>query len=252
MAEQQSGSPSSRPGLLVRDLGQQPYVPMWQAMREFTDRRGPETRDEIWLLEHPPIFTLGQAGRREHVLDPGAIPIIESDRGGQVTYHGPGQLIAYLLLDIRRAGLGVKRLVNLMEQAIIDLLASEQITGETRRDAPGVYVGGAKIASLGLRVRSGCTYHGLALNLDLDLEPFARINPCGHPGQAVTRLVDLGVPPAALLGISDKLARGIALLLGVPAVSAPDVSTPPAGPALGAAGSSHPTRVLLYSDPARP
>lgn len=177
-----------RPLLLRSFSGLQDYLPTLEAMRAFTDRRGQDTPDELWLLEHPPVFTLGQAGRREHLLDPGDIPVVHVDRGGQVTYHGPGQLIAYLLLDLRRFGIGIKRLVSLLEQAVIDLLDSYGIQATRRTDAPGVYVDGAKIASLGLRVRNGCCYHGLALNVAMDLEPFQRINPCGYAGLAMTQL----------------------------------------------------------------
>lgn len=177
-------------------------------MRAFTDTREADTPDELWLLEHPPVFTLGQAGRPEHLLAPGAIPVIQTDRGGQVTYHGPGQLVAYLLLDLRRAGIGVKRLVERLEQAIIDLLAEHGVQAERRANAPGVYVAGAKIASLGLRVRNGCCYHGLALNVDMDLEPFGRINPCGYAGLTVTRLVD-HVPGITL----DETRRALAEIL---------------------------------------
>ncbi|MEW7977600.1 MAG: lipoyl(octanoyl) transferase LipB [Candidatus Sedimenticola endophacoides] len=180
------------PTLLVRRLGRCPYEPVWRRMQTFTDGRDPTTPDEIWVLEHPPVFTLGQAGRPEHLLDPGAIPVIKSDRGGQVTYHGPGQLVLYLLLDLRRAGLGVRQLVTLIEQATIALLADQGIAARAHADAPGVYVDGAKIASLGLRVRRGCSYHGLSLNLNMDLEPFSRINPCGHPGLRVTQMAQLG------------------------------------------------------------
>jgi lipoyl(octanoyl) transferase len=182
-------------------------------MRRFTDGRDAGTADELWLVEHPPVFTLGQAGRPEHLLEPGEIPVIRTDRGGQVTYHGPGQLVAYLLLDLRRAGLGVKRLVNTLEQAVVDLLAGYDIQAAARPDAPGVYVDGAKIASVGLRIRHGCSYHGIALNLDLDLAPFARINPCGHPGLAVTRLADL-VPGADLRDVDRRLATILADRLG--------------------------------------
>ena len=179
--------------LLVKRLGIRDYLDTWKAMRAFTDSRVATSQDELWLLEHPPIFTLGQAGRREHILDAGEIPVLQVDRGGQVTYHGPGQLIAYVLLDLGRAHLGIKALVHLLEVAVIDLLVDLGIDAEARPQAPGVYVRGAKIASLGLRVRHHCSYHGLALNLDLDLEPFSRINPCGYPGLAVTRLTDLGL-----------------------------------------------------------
>jgi lipoyl(octanoyl) transferase len=179
--------------LLVRRLGAREYEPTWQAMQSFTDRRGVDTTDELWLLQHPPVYTLGQAGRREHILDPGDIPVVETDRGGQVTYHGPGQLVAYLLLDMPRAGLGVKRLVRLLEQSVIEVLAGYGIESSTRTGAPGVYLDGAKIAAIGLRVRRGCSFHGLALNIDMDLEPFSRIDPCGYPGLAVTQIVDRGV-----------------------------------------------------------
>lgn len=178
----------ARPLLLRRLPGLQDYLATLEAMRTFTDRRTQDTPDELWLLEHPPVFTLGQAGRREHLLAPGNIPVVQVDRGGQVTYHGPGQLIAYLLLDLRRFGIGIKRLVSLLEQSVIDLLDSYGIQAARRTDAPGVYVDGAKIASLGLRVRNGCCYHGLALNVAMDLEPFRRINPCGYAGLAMTQV----------------------------------------------------------------
>jgi lipoyl(octanoyl) transferase len=187
-------------------------MPTWLAMREFTDKRGPDTPDELWLVQHPPIFTLGQAGRREHLLDPGDVPVLKVDRGGQVTYHGPGQVVAYPLLDLRRAGLGVKRLVNLLERAVMELLDGYGILCEARKGAPGVYVDGAKVASLGLRVRRGCSFHGLALNVNMDLEPFSRINPCGYPGLAVTSLAELGVP-ADPARAGDDLALVIARLL---------------------------------------
>ncbi|WP_457665722.1 lipoyl(octanoyl) transferase LipB [Thiolapillus sp.] len=179
--------------VIIRDLGQKDYVETWRAMRDFTDSRRPETPSEIWLLEHPPVFTQGQAGKAEHLLDPGDIPVVQSDRGGQVTYHGPGQLIAYLLLDLKALNRGIRSLVSAMEDAVIRLLADQDIAAAARPDAPGVYVGEKKIAALGLRVRRGYTYHGLALNLEMDLAPFERINPCGHAGQEVTRMKDLGV-----------------------------------------------------------
>ena len=207
-------APATSDGLLViRYLGLRAYETIWQAMRDFTDARDPETPDELWLLQHPAIYTLGQAGRWEHLLDAGGIPALKVDRGGQVTYHGPGQLIAYLLLDLKRAGLGIKGLVHLLETAVMELLAAHGITAQVRPDAPGVYVAGAKIASLGLRVRRHCSYHGLALNVDLDLEPFSRINPCGYPGLAVTRLVDLGVA-LSLDRIAEELAARLAARLG--------------------------------------
>ena len=205
--------------LLLRRLGIREYEGAWRSMQDFTRGRGPNTPDELWLLEHPPIFTLGQAGLAEHVLDPGGIPVVKVDRGGQVTYHGPGQIIAYLLLDLRRAGLGIKGLVHLLEQSVIDLLARYGIASALRVGAPGVYVGGAKIASLGLRVRHGCSFHGLALNVDMDLEPFSRINPCGYPGLPVTQLRDLG-GPSDVDRVWEDLAAAIAHLLGRRLVSA--------------------------------
>ncbi|MDD3447727.1 MAG: lipoyl(octanoyl) transferase LipB [Gammaproteobacteria bacterium] len=205
---------STKHGLRVRRLGRTGYRPTWEAMRTFTDGRGPETPDELWLTEHPPVFTLGQAGKPEHLLDPGAIPVIRVDRGGQVTYHGPGQVMAYLLLDLKRRGLGVRELVERLEQAVIDLLAAHGIEAHGRRDAPGVYVGGAKIAALGLRIRHGRSYHGLSLNVAMDLEPFGRINPCGHPGLEVTQLSALG-GPAELERVADELAAHLARVLGV-------------------------------------
>ena len=180
--------------ILVHRLGSQDYTATWLAMQDFTARRDADTPDEIWLLEHPPVFTLGLNGKREHVLAPGDIPVIPCDRGGQVTYHGPGQLVAYLLLDLKRRGLGVKALVNSMEQALIDLLREYDITAQRRAGAPGAYVDEAKIAALGLRVRRGCSYHGLSLNVDMDLEPFSRINPCGYENLAVTQLTALTGP----------------------------------------------------------
>jgi lipoyl(octanoyl) transferase len=203
-----------KPVLWVRHLGRRDYAPVWQAMRAFTDARGADTDDELWLLEHEPVFTLGQAGREEHLLDPGDIPVIKVDRGGQVTYHGPGQLVAYLLLDLRRAGLGVRRLVALMEQAVIDLLADYGVRASARADAPGVYVDGFKLASLGLRVRHGCSFHGLALNLGMDLSPFRRIDPCGYPGLQVTRLADLG-GPTEVDGVGRDFAAKLAGLLNL-------------------------------------
>lgn len=183
----------SRP-ILVRRLGRQPYEPVWRAMQAFTNARGADTPDELWLLEHEPVFTLGQAGKWEHVLLPGEIPVLPVDRGGQVTYHGPGQVVAYPLLDLRRMKLGVRELVERIEQAVIDTLGEWNIPAQRRAGAPGVYVGEAKIAALGLRVRRGCSYHGLAFNVGMDLEPFHRINPCGFQGLAVTQLMDLGGP----------------------------------------------------------
>jgi lipoyl(octanoyl) transferase len=178
----------------LRRLGRRDYEPTWHAMQAFTDDRDAATADELWLVEHPPVFTQGLNGRPEHLLDPGDIPVVAVDRGGQVTYHGPGQLVAYPLLDLRRRGLGVRELVRRLEFAVIDLLAGYGIEAVGRRDAPGVYVDGRKVASLGLRVRRNCCYHGLSLNVAMDLAPFARINPCGYPGLEVTRTADLGGP----------------------------------------------------------
>lgn len=178
----------------VRRLGRMPYEPAWRAMQEYTAQRGTSGADELWLTEHPPVYTLGVAGREKHLPRvANGIPVIKTDRGGQITYHGPGQIIVYLLLDLRRNGLTVRALVRTMEQAVIDLLATYGIASEGRADAPGVYVGGAKIAALGLRIRNGCCYHGLAFNADMDLSPFYAIDPCGYSGLAVTQARDLGV-----------------------------------------------------------
>ncbi|HHW77314.1 MAG TPA: lipoyl(octanoyl) transferase LipB [Xanthomonadaceae bacterium] len=179
--------------LLFRRLGRREYGPVFAAMQAFTEGRDAATLDELWWVEHPPVFTQGLAGKAEHLLAPGDIPVVQVDRGGQVTYHGPGQLVVYCLLDVRRLGLGVRALVTALEQAVIELLAAHAIAAQTRPAAPGVYVADAKVASLGLRLRQGRSYHGLSLNLDMDLEPFTRINPCGYPGLRVTQLRDLGV-----------------------------------------------------------
>jgi lipoyl(octanoyl) transferase len=177
-----------------RDLGMIAYEPAWQAMQRFTDGRDRETPDEVWLVQHPPVFTQGQSGKPEHLLLPGDIPVVQVDRGGQVTYHGPGQLVAYLMLDVRRLGYGVRELVTRIEHSLIDLLASYGVTAAAKPEAPGVYVDGAKIASLGLRIRNGCSFHGLALNVDMDLDPFKRINPCGYAGLAMTQLREQAGP----------------------------------------------------------
>ncbi len=179
--------------LVIRHLGLVDYQDTWRAMQEFTEHRTPETPDEIWLLEHPPVYTLGRAGRPEHLLAPGDVPVVRVDRGGQVTYHGPGQVVAYVLLDLVRLGIGVRRLVYLLEQAGIAVAERGGVQASRREGAPGVYSGGRKLAALGLRVRRGCTYHGLAMNVDMDLSPFERINPCGFPGLEVTMLRALGV-----------------------------------------------------------
>ena len=180
-------------------------------MQDFTDSRNDETEDELWLLQHPRVFTQGQAGKAEHLLLPGDIPVVQSDRGGQVTYHGPGQWVVYLLVDLRRAGLGVRAIVTLIEESIVELLATYGIDSSARPDAPGVYVDGAKIAALGLRVRRGCTYHGLSLNVDMDLEPFSRINPCGHEGLAVTSMRECLGAAAAL--DSETVAESLLTIL---------------------------------------
>lgn len=176
--------------LIIRDLGRVDYEPTWQQMLDFTLNRDEQSPDELWLLEHPPVFTQGQAGKAEHVLMPGDIPVIQVDRGGQVTYHGPGQLVAYILLDIRRLGIGVRDLVSAIEQAVVDTLAQYDVEAYPKPDAPGVYVDNRKIASLGLRIKKGRSFHGLGLNLDMDLEPFQRINPCGYAGMEMIQLKD--------------------------------------------------------------
>ncbi|WP_460456928.1 lipoyl(octanoyl) transferase LipB [Arenimonas alkanexedens] len=198
----------------VRALGRQPYEPVWRAMQRFTDSRGPDTPDELWLVEHDPVFTLGQAGKPEHVLAPGDIPVLQVDRGGQVTYHGPGQLVAYPLIDLRRLGLSVRELVCRIEQAVIDVLAGYDIAAARKDGAPGIYVAGAKVMALGLRVRRGCSFHGLAFNVAMDLEPFQRINPCGYQGLEVTSVLDLGGPgdPAAL---APALVQALSRTLGL-------------------------------------
>jgi lipoyl(octanoyl) transferase len=198
-------SPPTLP-LKIRRLGRQPYEATWKAMSAFTDQRTAGTADEFWLLEHDPVFTLGQAGKMEHVLAPGGIPVIPVDRGGQVTYHGPGQIVGYPMIDLRRAGVGVREMVGKIEQAIIDTLARWAIRAERREGAPGVYVGGAKVAALGLRVRRGCSFHGLAFNVNMDLEPFHRINPCGYKGLEVTQVLDLG-GPSRLADVEDALVE---------------------------------------------
>ncbi len=198
----------------VRALGLVDYMTAWQAMQRFTNGRGPDTQDEIWLLQHPPVFTQGQAGKAEHLLLPGDIPVVQADRGGQVTYHGPGQLVCYLLLDVRRLGVGVRELVNRIEGSLIDLLAGYGVEALARPDAPGVYAQGAKIASLGLRIRNGRSFHGLALNVDMDLEPFRRINPCGYAGMRMTQLADLIEGPVEWSDVSDRLRNQLVRQLG--------------------------------------
>jgi len=202
--------------LIIRQLGLQPYQPIWESMQAFTDERSGDTPDEIWVLEHEPVFTQGQAGKPEHLLHTGDIPVVQVDRGGQVTYHGPGQLIIYLLLDLRRNKLGVRDVVSLMEEGVISTLGSFGIDAYAKPDAPGVYVNEAKIASLGLRVRRGCTFHGLALNLNMNLEPFLRINPCGYAGMAMTQLCALvpsAEPDVATTRLVDYLTKEIGYTL---------------------------------------
>ncbi|MHB8494532.1 MAG: lipoyl(octanoyl) transferase LipB [Casimicrobiaceae bacterium] len=207
------------PGTIIRMLGRSDYEATWRAMQAFTDARTPQTRDEIWLTEHPPVYTLGLAGRSEHLLRANDIPIVKVDRGGQVTYHGPGQLVAYLMLDLRRLRLGVRDMVRRIEAGVITWLGIDAIDAYGKPSAPGIYVrrdgGEAKIAALGLRVRNGCTYHGVAVNIDMDLSPFADIDPCGYPGLQVTQLADFGVrrsvadAGAALAPIlAERLASG--------------------------------------------
>lgn len=183
--------------LLVKRLGQVDYEPTWQAMLAFTFARSAETPDEIWIVEHPPVFTLGQAGKPEHLLTDVGIPVVKIDRGGQITYHGPGQVVLYLLLDLKRLKIKVRELVTAIEQAVIDFLASYGVTAERQAGAPGVYVGDAKIAALGLKIKNGCSYHGLSLNVDMDLSPFTAINPCGYAGLKVVQTKDFNIPLTA-------------------------------------------------------
>jgi len=205
-----AAQPSARvvaTGVRVRKLGRVEYEPTWRAMQEFTAQRGAHSADELWLLEHPPVYTLGVAGRAEHLPRvANGIPVVNTDRGGQITYHGPGQVVLYLLLDLRRRGLSVRPLVRIMEQAVIDLLAAYGTAATGRNEAPGVYVNGAKIAALGLRIRNNCCYHGIAFNVDMDLSPFHAIDPCGYPGLAVTQARDLGVVDGLEL-LGEKLLR---------------------------------------------
>ncbi|QID16373.1 lipoyl(octanoyl) transferase LipB [Nitrogeniibacter mangrovi] len=199
-------------GCTVRDLGLAPYEPTWRAMQAYTDARGADTPDELWCVQHPPVYTLGQAGKPEHLLCETDIPMVKIDRGGQITYHGPGQLVIYLLLDLRRRGIRVRELVTLMEQALIDCLADYGLAAERQAGAPGVYIDGAKIAALGLRVRNGCSYHGLSLNVDMDLTPFTWINPCGYSGLKTIQLKDFGVS-ASHEEVRDRLVGHLARLL---------------------------------------
>ncbi|MBX2808434.1 MAG: lipoyl(octanoyl) transferase LipB [Cellvibrionaceae bacterium] len=217
--------------LRVRQLGLQPYVPIWQAMSTFTDQRDAHTQDELWLLQHPPVFTQGRAGKSAHLLRPGAIPLVHSDRGGQISYHGPGQLIVYALIDLRRRQLGVRAMVSLLEQVVIDLLAQWGLVAYAKADAPGVYLavdgpaaeggGEAKIASLGLRVRKGCCFHGVSINVDMDLSPFACINPCGYAGLKMTSMAQQ--PLTAPLSC-EAVARALTALIAGQLEATPQVS----------------------------
>ncbi|NQZ07041.1 MAG: lipoyl(octanoyl) transferase LipB [Algicola sp.] len=197
--------------LIVRQLGRYAYVPVWHAMQKFTDDRDENTQDEIWIVEHDPVFTQGQAGKAEHLLFPGDIEVVKVDRGGQVTYHGPGQIVVYVLIDLRRRKIGVRELVTLIENAIVATLADHNITAAPKADAPGVYVDGKKIASLGLRVRKGCTFHGLALNVDMDLEPFLRINPCGYAGLQMIQCTDFA-DAQTFTGVEQQLTGHLSRL----------------------------------------
>lgn len=199
--------------LAIKSLITADYQSIWHAMRLFTEERSAATPDEIWFIEHLPVYTLGQAGKQEHILNSGNIPVIQVDRGGQVTYHGPGQLMVYVMLDLRRLGIGVRDLVTRLEQSIIDLLAPYNVIAQGKRDAPGVYVGDKKICSIGLRVRKGCSYHGLAFNVDMDLAPFTGINPCGFRGLQMTQMKDLGIP-LSLNETAEELSKYLMKNLG--------------------------------------
>lgn len=203
--------------LIIRHLGRQSYQPVWDSMRAFTDGRKPDQTDELWVVEHDPVFTQGLAGKAEHVLDPTGIPIVQTDRGGQVTYHGPGQIVVYPLLDIDRRNLGVRCLVDRLEQAVIEMLGDRRIPGERMEGAPGIYIAGAKIASIGLKVRRGRTYHGMAMNVDMDLQPFSCINPCGFAGLAMTQLTD-HLPATTLAEARTALCTSICQQLDYDAV----------------------------------
>lgn len=212
---QPASNADATPGLKVRRLGLQDYLPIFKSMRYRAEHPRPERDDEIWLLSHKPVFTLGQAGKAIHVLNPGPIPVIQVDRGGQVTYHGPGQLVCYLLLDMRRRQMGVRVLVDIIEAAIIATLKDYGVTASTRAKAPGVYVNDAKIAALGLRVKNGWSYHGLSFNINMDLEPFSRINPCGFAGLQVTQLAELVPPQDGLMqAVSKQLSNHLLCALG--------------------------------------
>ncbi|MDR6993281.1 lipoyl(octanoyl) transferase LipB [Luteimonas sp. 3794] len=211
--------------VIVRQLGRQPYEPVWRAMQRFTDARGPDGADELWVVEHDPVFTLGQAGKPEHVLVAGDIPVVQVDRGGQVTYHGPGQLVVYPLLNLPRLKIGVREYVCKIEQSIIDTLGDWNIEAVRRDGAPGVYVNDAKIAALGIRVRRGCTFHGLAFNVAMDLEPFQRINPCGYAGLQVVSLADLG-GPSSPDAVAPMLLENLAAQFGLAMTAGPAPALP--------------------------
>lgn len=210
--------------VVIRTLGLQPYEAVWRAMQAFTDRRDAATVDELWCLQHPPVFTLGQAGKPEHILDAGDIPVVACDRGGQVTYHGPGQLVVYLLTDIRRKHIGPRQQVDIIEQGLVAVLATYGVTAANRPKAPGVYVGDAKIAQLGLRIRRGASYHGLSLNVDMDTTPFLRINPCGYEGLSVTRLADCTAVPVSMDSVMPRLLDELCERLGYTACTRTDNS----------------------------
>lgn len=199
--------------ITVCNLGIQPYESVWGEMKRFTSERQEDTVDELWLLEHPAVYTQGQAGKAEHILNPSSIPLVQTDRGGQVTYHGPGQLIAYVLMDIRRRNIGIRPFVSQLEQILIHLLAQYDITAQTRCGAPGVYVNDKKIASIGLRVKNGCTYHGLALNVAMDIEPFSGINPCGYAQLQMTQIQDF-IPEISTEHVSKQLTNEFLTLFG--------------------------------------
>ncbi|WP_392400506.1 lipoyl(octanoyl) transferase LipB [Aeromonas salmonicida] len=216
----------AQPQLLVRQLGRRPYQPVWDAMKAFTDNRTSDTPDEFWVVEHDPVYTQGQAGKAEHLLAPGDIPVVQSDRGGQVTYHGPGQLVLYVLVDVRRSKLSVRELVTCLETAIINTLAKSDIQAYAKADAPGVYVTNelgleAKLASLGLRIRKGCSFHGLALNINMDMTPFLRINPCGYAGMAMTQTSALGGPQSVAEAQAILVAE-LASLIGYQTITNAD------------------------------
>ncbi|KPK12643.1 MAG: hypothetical protein AMJ68_00960 [Acidithiobacillales bacterium SG8_45] len=199
--------------LVVRNLGHRDYQPVWDAMRAFNRTRTPDTEDEIWLVEHSAVYTLGLNCKNDKVVGGGDVPIVKSDRGGQITYHGPGQIVVYVMIDLKRRGTGVKQLVQAMEQSVIDLLADYDVAASRKQDAPGVYIDGAKIAALGLRVRQGGSYHGIALNVAMDLAPFSRIDPCGYPGLPTTRLKDLGIS-LGVFEAGDRLVSHLVEILG--------------------------------------